>query len=88
MLHKPSSCDVVVEQRQLTRHALEEMEEKMEQESGEVSAVGGVRVGGKSFTEDGKWSGDWSALEQKAKGNELRILVGPSTALVLQVTLK
>jgi hypothetical protein len=61
---------------------------KMEQESGEVSAVGGVRVGGRSFTEDGKWSGDWSALKEKTKGNELRILVGPSTALVLQVTLK
>ena len=61
---------------------------KMEQESGEVSAVGGVRVGGKSFTEDGKWSGDWSALKEKTNGNELRILVGPSTALVLQVTLK
>jgi hypothetical protein len=60
----------------------------MSQKDGDIAKVDGVTVGGAKFGEDGKWSGDWSALKEKAKGNELRILVAPSTALVLQVTLK
>jgi len=58
----------------------------MSQESGDVSQVEGVTVGGAKFLGDGTWNGSWRPLTRGIQGNRFKIEVPPATAVVVKIS--
>ena len=57
----------------------------MSQESGDISQVEGVTVGGAKFLEDGTWNGSWQPLTMGIQGSSFKIEVPPATAMVVKL---
>jgi len=61
----------------------------MSQRDGDITQVGGVRVGGEEIRENGEWRGSWQPWAQGAdrKKEKVKIEVLPATAVLIRFSL-